>query len=212
MAQYGTNAEDGKTTTATFTNGATGVEGVGGTEWDDFVTAGDMILVEGEGVPYTLASVTDADTLVLTANYGGITGTKDYIIVKDFTSNYVLPLIAKGHLDWPDIMNEAISLIDTNMKRPQRVAVTSGPYTMLITDEYIGCDPSSGAFEIDLIAAATAGDGKVVIIKNETASSNVITIDGNASETIDGSTTKTIAAGYGYMHIRCDGSNWFIIG
>ena len=72
-------------------------------------------------------------------------------------------------------------------------------------------DATSNAITVNLLAAATAGDGFKISFKKTDSSSNAITIDGNASETIDGETTFELARQYDYVSIVCDGSNWFII-
>ena len=70
---------------------------------------------------------------------------------------------------------------------------------------------TAAARTINLPAAATAGAGKVYIIKDESgaAGTNNITADANASETIDGATTKVINSNYGVLRLICDGTNWF---
>jgi len=87
---------------------------------------------------------------------------------------------------------------------------TSGPYTALVTDYVITCDASGGAFTVNLYASS-GNTGRVLEIKKTDSSANAITVDGNASETIDGQTTKTLNYQYSAMKILCDGSNWHII-
>lgn len=54
--------------------------------------------------------------------------------------------------------------------------------------------------------------GQILTIKSITSGTCVITLDGNASETIDGSTTNTnIDAQYDTLTLISDGSNWHII-
>ena len=88
---------------------------------------------------------------------------------------------------------------------------TATTYTALVTDHYIGVTSTASARTINLPAAATAGAGKTYIIKDESgaAGTNNITVDGNASETIDGAATKAISTNYGVLRVICDGSNWF---
>ena len=50
------------------------VEGAGGMAWNTAVAAGDIFMVAGDTTLYTVESITDADTLVLTAAYTGTTG------------------------------------------------------------------------------------------------------------------------------------------
>ena len=83
-------------------------------------------------------------------------------------------------------------------------------YTATTSDDVILCNASGGAFTITLYAAS-GNSGKQLTIKKTDSSNNAVTIDGNASETIDGTTTKAIAAQYTSLTIVCDGSNWHII-
>jgi len=83
-------------------------------------------------------------------------------------------------------------------------------YTATLADHVITCDASSNAFAITLPAVATA-NRVIYHIKKTDSSSNVVTVDGNASETIDGATTATITTQFESIMIVCDGSNWHII-
>lgn len=85
-------------------------------------------------------------------------------------------------------------------------------YNMVATDlhQWVTADTSGGAFSINLLAAATAGDGFAVGVKLLVAG-NTLTLDGNASETIDGVTTYTMDSQYEAVILVCDGSNWHIM-
>ena len=72
------------------------------------------------------------------------------------------------------------------------------------------CDCTSNNITINLPAASTAS-GLQYHIKKIDASANTLTIDGNGSETIDGSLTKVISTQYNSITVVSDGSNWFII-
>ncbi|MFZ4059559.1 MAG: hypothetical protein ACOYKE_15550, partial [Ferruginibacter sp.] len=81
-------------------------------------------------------------------------------------------------------------------------------YTIVTGDlgKVINC--TSGTFTISLTAAATLGSGFNVTIWNTSATStDVITIDPNGAETIDGSTTITLRLGEG-TEIVSNGTNW----
>ena len=67
----------------------------------------------------------------------------------------------------------------------------------------------SAAITVNLVAAATCGAGFKYHIKNR--STNVITIDPNGSETIDGQATFDLTVQESSVSLICDGSNWFII-
>jgi hypothetical protein len=87
--------------------------------------------------------------------------------------------------------------------------VTSTTYTTLSTDNTILANNAAGV-AITLIAAATAGDGFKLTIKN-VGSSGSITIDGDGTETIDGGLTAILTTQYESITIVSDGSNWHII-
>jgi hypothetical protein len=67
----------------------------------------------------------------------------------------------------------------------------------------------STAVTITLPAAATAGAGYKYNVKR-LGTANV-TIDGNSSETIDGSATFVLSSQYSAITLASDGSNWFVI-
>jgi hypothetical protein len=69
-------------------------------------------------------------------------------------------------------------------------------------------DTSGGIRTITLPAAAGVG-GRVYIIKN--IGTSKVTIDGNASETIDGATTRDLTNQYAAVGIQSNGSNWFVL-
>lgn len=84
----------------------------------------------------------------------------------------------------------------------------SGAYTVIAADrgKVINC---TGTFTLSVDAAATLGDGFTFAVLN--SGSGTITIDPNASETIDGSTTKAIAAGK-MVVVYCDGAKFSFAG
>jgi hypothetical protein len=81
-------------------------------------------------------------------------------------------------------------------------------YTVVAGDLGTIINCTSGTFTVSLTAAATLGSGFNCWIWNTSTSiSDAITIDPNASETIDGKTTIVLRRGEG-MQIVCDGTNW----
>lgn len=89
--------------------------------------------------------------------------------------------------------------------------VTGATYNVAAADldKLIPLDPTSNAITVNLLAAATAGDGFRVgfIALNIT---NTLTIDGSTTETINGALTDTIDNAYDVHWYRCDGSNWYL--
>lgn len=89
-------------------------------------------------------------------------------------------------------------------------ASKTSAYTATTADGLILCDSSGGAFTVTLYTAV-GNEGKVLRIKKTTSDVTAVTIDGNGSETIDGSTTTTINTQNEVLVIMSDGSNWQII-
>ena len=90
------------------------------------------------------------------------------------------------------------------------VTVTSSPYTVgaesviLVDDDTVG-----GAVTVNLPAASTWED-QVKHIK-KLGTTGTVTVDGNASETIDGATTQALAAQYDAIRIYSDGTDIHIL-
>lgn len=83
--------------------------------------------------------------------------------------------------------------------------------TLTANDYVVLCDPSGGAITVNLPAVATTQPGRLYWIRT-TGTTNAVTIDGNASETIDGSTTKSLASGAIHaVKIVSDGTAWFTV-
>lgn len=109
---------------------------------------------------------------------------------------------------------------DANFEGGHSVKVTNANAATYTVDSGAGTDDyiiqsnytATGAQTITLPAVAT-NSGRVLIIKDAdgNAGANNITIDGNASETIDGATTYVISTNYGSVKIYCDGNEWFTI-
>jgi len=77
----------------------------------------------------------------------------------------------------------------------------------------------------DIVIAATGGAGGITLTLPAVASSQykfycvvkvdagagAVTLDGNASETINGATTYALSAQYDAVILWCDGSEWFVL-
>ena len=89
------------------------------------------------------------------------------------------------------------------------VAVTGTKTLVAPCETLVLGDATSGAFSVFLPTAASMPDTPITVKKVD-ASGNAVTIDGNGSETIDGATTKTLAAQYDSMTVVSDGTTWHI--
>jgi hypothetical protein len=88
----------------------------------------------------------------------------------------------------------------------QAYVTKTGAYTATNDDYVIDC--TSGTFTVTL-PASSGRTGRILIIKNSGA--GTITVDGNASETIDGAATYSLSVQYATIQIISDGTNWKII-
>lgn len=72
-------------------------------------------------------------------------------------------------------------------------------------------DTSGGAYTLTLPPAADS-TGRFLTVKKTDVAANAVTLDGNASETIDGAATNnTIDAQFDVMTIVSDGTEWHIV-
>ena len=87
------------------------------------------------------------------------------------------------------------------------VSIT-GAVTGTISKMHV-CSGTSANYTVTLPAAA-GNTGKLIGFRMATGLTKLVTIDGNASETIDGALTRPMWAGEACI-LLCDGSNWFKI-
>jgi hypothetical protein len=87
------------------------------------------------------------------------------------------------------------------------VATKTTTYTAAPGDVLL-CDASGGAFTVTLPAAAGATSS--ISVKKSDASANAVTIDGDASETIDGATTRALSTQYEAVTLWSDGTSWWV--
>jgi Pectate lyase superfamily protein len=87
----------------------------------------------------------------------------------------------------------------------------TGTYLASVSDSVILCDASGGGFTVSLPPVVDM-TGRFLMIKKIDGTGNAVTIDGNVSETIDGTTTISLAAANNAATIFCDGSAWYKTG
>ena len=118
----------------------------------------------------------------------------------DGTTGQVLSTNGSGTLSWATSGGGGSSTLTINAK--------TGAYTVVAGDLGAIINCTSGTFTVSLTAAATLGAGFNCWIWNtSTTAADAITIDPNASETIDGRTTRILRRGEG-TQIVCDGTNF----
>lgn len=80
-------------------------------------------------------------------------------------------------------------------------------YTAALTDALAVVDASSGAVTITLPAAASSTNATLLFLAKDVT--NAITIDANASETINGQLTLVMRNKYELVTLWCDGTSWW---
>jgi hypothetical protein len=91
-------------------------------------------------------------------------------------------------------------------------AAKSATYTITDTDSvnFIAMTTSSTNRTVNLPAAST-NKHRIICVKKVDSGTGSVTIDGNASETIDGALTQVLTVQYSELVLQCDGSNWHIL-
>jgi hypothetical protein len=122
-------------------------------------------------------------------------------------ATHCMSLMANGYLGLANATPK--STFDVTGSVGAKVTSVSATYTA--ADEYVILVDASGANRTINLPASSGVTNRIYIIKKTDNSANTVTIDGNASETIDGATTKVLTTQYEKVQIICNGSNWFII-
>jgi hypothetical protein len=104
-----------------------------------------------------------------------------------------------------------VSTMDVDGSMGVDITSTAVDITANATHHTILVDASGAARTITLPAAASS-TRRVYVVKKTDSGVNTVTVDGNASETIDGATTNVISLQYKGIVIQCDGSAWHVIG
>jgi len=104
--------------------------------------------------------------------------------------------------------NAPVCTFDINGGFAANLVAKTGAYTATTSDHTIICGAGNESFTVTLPAASTVS-GIIYNIKN--IGTGTITVDGNASENIDGATTAVISSQFDSITIQCTGSEWFIL-
>lgn len=119
-------------------------------------------------------------------------------------------LVTEDDLDNSDLqwLYLAQELIDRQTE--PNIADIGSDYTIKAVDDLIIADCTAGNVTITLPAASGSKRRQLTVIRKDNSVNNVI-VDGNAAETINGSTTYTLADQYDTVRIVCDGTEWFVM-
>jgi hypothetical protein len=149
---------------------------------------GGTVVLDGCTIPSTTTDVRDA------ASSGGA-----YRVVNCIDQSTHAFVDSYGDLDGS---YAAGSLTVTDVK--------TGSYNAAV-GELVRCDPTGGAFPVNLPAVAAANKGRSIIVKNQSASANNITVTPAGADTTDGAPTTVIASARTVRTFTSDGtSDWMI--
>ncbi len=92
-------------------------------------------------------------------------------------------------------------------------STTATTDTLTNNDFVLLVSPTAGSTTINLPAVANVQPGRVYHIKRDATATNTVTLDGNASETINGATTRAVGAAgtAGGVSIVSDGTAWHVL-
>lgn len=176
-----------------------------GLQWDkvnlDDTTEVNGTLAVGNGGTGGATAVAGARNLLagISTTQGAITfrGSTQWDSLAPGNSGYVLRTNGSG-------ANPTFSL-------PFGDAVTKTATATLTTLEaYIFADATAGAMTLTLPPAADKTGQQIFVVKTDSSISNVV-LDGDGSETINGSATYTLSTQYSKVTIISDGTRWFVV-
>lgn len=114
-----------------------------------------------------------------------------------------------GESEWPDDPDtDLASVIGGQMT----LVTKTTTYVASITDGIILVSASGGAATITLPAVSTVATGKAYCIKKIDTSANVVTVDGDGTETLDGFVSRFLRDQNDYIWVYNDSANWVILG
>jgi hypothetical protein len=156
----------------------------------------------GTGATQALAGNTAVELLAnknAASGYAGLDGSTLLATAQHGTGTANSTTFLRGDRTWATPTVQPVVTVSTK----------TTTYTTTATDDVILADGAGGAFTITLHAASTWT--KTLTIKRINSGANNITLDGNASETIDGATTKLLQQQYESVTLASNGTNLFII-
>lgn len=96
---------------------------------------------------------------------------------------------------------------------PEAAAAKTTGYSVLIADanSLIRGDATSGALTVTLPLLSAVFAGFIVTIMKSDSGANVVTVDGNGAETINGATTRALAKQFEVETYESEGTEWKVI-
>lgn len=159
--------------------------------------------ISGSQATFTRLTGSDTLTTFFTSSYAKITQiTGSHQKMIDGTNAFIAGhgITVQNHFNGSVGISSSLSF----------TSVKTTTYTAVVGDVVLA-DITGGSFTVNLPDATIASNknGEIIIKLNGAASANTLTVDGNSSQTIDGSITRTLTTDYASMWIKCDGANWW---
>lgn len=171
------------------------VTGDAGTVTSVDVSGGTTGLTNSGGPITTSGVITLAGTLaVANGGTGATSSTGSGSVVLSTSPTFTTPILGSA----------------TTTGLSTAIVTKTGTYTATTADFTILCDATTGSFSVNLPAAAS-NSGRIYNVKKIDSSANTVTIDPNASETIDGASTKVINTQYVNIQFQCNGTAWYTL-
>ena len=209
---YDVNVVSGTGETSTFGVGCAGTGPSGNAELWSFSGGGDLGLVAYSNTYVAIPNFTGTG-VVTTSSYGGMA-----IVTNDATLGDI-DIYVTGNTDADRAMkidvNQNVNIGTATSIGKAKFSVEgsvafgysaqTGTYTATISDHVINC--TANTFTVTLPTAVGIA-GRQYVVKN--SGTGVITVDGDAAETIDGATTVSLPTQYDAITLASDGANWVI--
>jgi len=149
-------------------------------------------------------------------------GTRKWIVYNDYTndnlafktnSNVRMSIEQDGNVGIGTTSPAASLHVDGSYAGKASV-ISSYPHTVSSTDYIILATGTASPVRKVTLPAISGQQGRIIIVKDASgnAGSNGLEVDGNGSETIDGSADKLINSNYGFLVLVCGASEWHVIG
>ena len=168
---------------------------IGTTKWG-INSALDFQLQDGVKLYFEGTATTKGDTYMVYDNVGT-----------------TLDCFVNGNEIW-NATSTLASFVQTLSTKGFRGAIISktASYSIGVTDETITVSAASGDATMTLPPSANCTGQMFIIKRTDNTPANIVGIDGNGAETIDGVATQYLASQYDYLIVQSDGTNWHIIG
>jgi hypothetical protein len=111
-------------------------------------------------------------------------------------------------------VGKALSVTRIEGAQSVKRANVSGVYAVLSTDHILSVDTSSSAATLTLPAISAVGDGHTVIVKDKSNNSytNIITVNPNGADTVDGAASFVIQSdGASFVFVANAAGDWELV-